>query len=196
MEERTGQGRGTLERIDQTRSDLDLGLRMVDALVRRGDIGSAARLVDELRADVRSELVAPAPVAPAGRVRRSAVFVGTVAAALGIGLSAAALVTTVVEDQAPDRPATVHREAPPALEADQPRTTSQQPAVFRRGDSVTVERVVPATTAPVAGQPPGQDTKTPMAPETPDHPDLTDGLPVLPPPPSFDTPGEDPSFAG
>jgi hypothetical protein len=65
--------------VDGLKTEVDLGLAMVQALVRRGDLGSAIRLTEELQKTAVHRL-AEAPMRPI--VRRRVVVAASAAAAL------------------------------------------------------------------------------------------------------------------
>lgn len=96
------------------RRDLDLGLRMVEGLVRIGEPGAALRLVEELQKETTRALGTKV-ARPSRHVRRGASLITGVAVALGVGLSAAALVLPGGEEAA-EAPAREVRERPAQVE--------------------------------------------------------------------------------
>ncbi len=111
------------------RNDLDLGLRMVEGLVRIGEPGAALRLVEELQEETARTL-GTTVARPSRHVRRGASLMAGVAVALGVGLSAAALVlpdgggdAKEAPREVRDRPAQVEENVPFEAESPAPETT-------------------------------------------------------------------------
>ena len=78
--------------LHRLRSDTGLALLMAERLARMGEVGSAARLVGEARAETRRVFGDPLSVPRPRRLRRRAVTALAAATVLGTAMSAAALV--------------------------------------------------------------------------------------------------------
>jgi hypothetical protein len=104
--------------VASLRSEVDLGLRFAEALVRAGDAGSALRLVEELRVDTARVLDLEARQGDRRRAvwsrRRRAIAAGGLVAVLGIG-SAAALVAPRTADTTDKAPSGAGRRPAPAV---------------------------------------------------------------------------------
>jgi hypothetical protein len=133
--------------VPQLRGDLDLGLRMVEGLIRIGEVGAAARLTDELRDMCATSIVRPGGPRRVVRLpRRVLVGAGAAAAIAASGLSAAAVLGPS------------HVSTPPRTGPAVPKTTDVGPARAPAG-----QVSAPATVTGVAGRRTAEAVQAPTA---------------------------------
>lgn len=155
-----------LSRVSRAQADADLALLMAERLAARGDIGSAARLVDQARVSVAEHLT---PVAPR---RRRATIVASFSAVLALTAGSAAAFFGVN-----DRPADVAPILGPATTVDNPAqstgTASEPIAGITESQTSADTRDTGVAPAPAATT----DRGKPADPERPDALDrLLDSL--------------------